>query len=182
MEEFRTLASAIDIRVRQLESEGVQDLALIPRMAGHLPDLQRIWTGTSDRQLAMLCSDYPGFYRYASVMEEAAERERHEPTAWVRDLPELPDLQKKGLASVLVKAATLERRYTSVLDARSGPGMPREVDRLRELHRAWDAERDEFVRALNAAEVPRKAAEFLMHTLDEMAQRIAQLEARARGR
>jgi uncharacterized protein YecT (DUF1311 family) len=172
----------MDTRIRQLEADGVEGLALIPRMAGHLPDLHRIWTGTSDKQLAMLCQDYPGFYRYASLMEEAAETERQQPTTWHRDLPELPELLKKHLASLLVKSATLERRYHSVLDSGKRTGLPHEVDRLRELHRAWTGEREEFMAALNATEVPRKAVEFLSHTLDEMAQRIIQLEARARGR
>jgi hypothetical protein len=51
-------------------------LAVIERMVGHLPDLHRIWVGTSDHQLATLCNDFPGFSRYASLMEEAADAER----------------------------------------------------------------------------------------------------------
>lgn len=175
------MASLMDARVRQLVADGVRGLALIPRMAGHLPDLHRIWTGASDKELAMLCHDYPGFFRYASLMEEAAETERHRPKAGTRDLPELPEGLKRHLAALLVKAATLERRYQSVLDAAQRTGLLHEVDRLRELHRVWSLERDEFVAAMTAAEVPRTAVDFLRHTLNDMGQRILELESRARG-
>ena len=76
MHEFRRMAAAMDLRIQQLTAEGVHGLAVIERMVGHLPDLHRIWVGTSDHQLATLCNDFPGFSRYASLMEEAADAER----------------------------------------------------------------------------------------------------------
>jgi hypothetical protein len=42
MQDFRRMAADMDQRVRQLEAEGVSGHALIYRMVGHLPDLQRI--------------------------------------------------------------------------------------------------------------------------------------------
>ncbi len=48
---------------------------LLSGMVRHMPDLQRIWTGATDQQLATLCQDYPGFYEYASLMDEGAEAE-----------------------------------------------------------------------------------------------------------
>jgi hypothetical protein len=87
--EFRRMAAAMDLRILQLTAEGVHGPAMIGRMVGHLPDLQQIWVGTSDNQLAMLCDEFPGFRRYASLMEEAAEAERkkvtpHETEIYVR--------------------------------------------------------------------------------------------------
>lgn len=79
MEHFRKIATAIDQRVAQLAATGVSGGELLYRMVGHLPDLHRIWVGASDRQLAVLCHDYPGFYKYASLMEEAAEAQRANP-------------------------------------------------------------------------------------------------------
>ena len=101
MSECRRLAAGMDLRMEQLAAEGVPVSTMIDRMAGHLPDLQRIWTSTSDDQLAMLCREYPGFHRYASLMEEAAEAERRKPARPYDDLPELPDALKEQLLALL---------------------------------------------------------------------------------
>ena len=44
---------------------------------GYVPDLHKIWVGTSDQQLMTLSNEFPGFYRYALIMEEASEAERN---------------------------------------------------------------------------------------------------------
>lgn len=67
MQALRALAAVMDQRVGQLEAAGITGEALIERMLGHLPDLQQVWAGADDQQLAMLCQDYPGFYQYASL-------------------------------------------------------------------------------------------------------------------
>lgn len=90
MQEYRQLAAGIDLRARQLAAEGVPDSALIFRMMAHTTELQRIWTSTTDQQLATLCREYPGFYRYASLMEEAAAAERRKPARSYDGLPQLP--------------------------------------------------------------------------------------------
>jgi hypothetical protein len=72
MRELQRMADTIDQRIRQLATEGVTGRALINGMAGHLPDLQRIWSDATDWQLRELCQHYPSFYQYASLMEEAA--------------------------------------------------------------------------------------------------------------
>jgi hypothetical protein len=46
---------------------------------GYVPDLHKIWVGTSDQQLMALSNEFPGFYRYALIMEEASEAERNNP-------------------------------------------------------------------------------------------------------
>ena len=40
---------------------------------GYVPDLHKIWVGTSDQQLMALSNEFPGFYRYALIMEEASD-------------------------------------------------------------------------------------------------------------
>jgi len=40
---------------------------------GYVPDLHKIWVGTSDQQLMALSNEFPGFYRYALIMEEASK-------------------------------------------------------------------------------------------------------------
>lgn len=177
MEDFRRMAQAMDQRVRQLAAERVTGCELINRMAGHLPDLQRIWVGTNDRQLAILCQDYPGFYRYASLMEEAAEAERANPRRTYLKMPELNDSLKKQLSALLTVAATLERRYQSVIDA-NRRGVGDQLNELNRLHRQWLADRERFVETLNEAGVLKIVLEVVMPTLDQMADRIAQLKKR----
>ena len=73
MSEYRRLAAGMDLRTAQLAAEGVPVPAVIDRMAGHLPDLQRIWTATTDDQLAMLCREYP---RRRMAQADASDRAR----------------------------------------------------------------------------------------------------------
>ena len=105
MSECRRLAAAMDLRMEQLAAEGVPVSAVIDRMTGHVPDLHRIWTSTTDDQLVTLCREYPGFHRYAALMEEAAEAERRKPARPYDDLPELPDTLKEHLSALLSKHA-----------------------------------------------------------------------------
>jgi len=182
MKDFRRMAAVMDERVRQLTDNGVMGAELIHLMVGHLPDLQRIWTGTNDRQLAILCQDYPGFYRYASLMEEAAEAERANPREKFRDLPELDDSLKPLLAALLTDAATLERCYQSLIDDRNRPGLRRLTDELQESHRKWLADRKRFISNLEETDVPKIVLEMVNPSLDQLADRIAQLKLRVQRR
>jgi len=78
MSAFRRLATKIDQHMQQLSAQGVDSApAIIDRMMGYMPDLHRIWVGTTDDQRIALSNEFPGFYRYALVMEEASEAERN---------------------------------------------------------------------------------------------------------
>ncbi len=78
MNEFRRLAAKIDQHMQQLSAQGVNDEpTIINRMMGYVPDLHTIWIGTSDDQLIALSQEFPGFYRYALIMEEEFETERN---------------------------------------------------------------------------------------------------------
>lgn len=77
VEEFRRLAAKIDQHMQQLRAQGVDDTqAIIDRMAGYVPDLHKIWVGTSDNQLLALASEFPEFHRFALLMEQASEADR----------------------------------------------------------------------------------------------------------
>src|SRR5260370_28731393 len=105
------------------------------RMGGDLRELHRIWVGTSDHQLATLCNDFPGFSRYASLMEEAADAERRKASRPYDDVPELHDSLKDAMAALLVTAATLERSYQEALDAdKSSPERRLSIDKRRQSH------------------------------------------------
>lgn len=176
MEEFRRMAAAIDQRVRQLAANGVRGGELLNRMVGHLPDLQRIWVGTNDRQLATLCNDYPAFYEYASLMEEAAEAERANPQrSRYKDLPQLEEPLKSKLVELLTDAATLEQRYQSLISGGTRNNDPR-IGKLSRLHLKWLSNRERFIEALKEADLPKSVSEFAVPALGQMADRISHLE------
>ena len=178
MSEYRRLAAGMDLRMKQLAAEGVPVSTMIDRMAGHLPDLHRIWTSTTDDQLAMLCREYPGFHRYTTLMEEAAEAERRKPARPYDDLPELPDALKEHLLALLGTAAKLERDYQAVLDATSASAPTPWIRPLIELCTHWEADLSRFKAALQSAGVPQKSRDIILPELDRMAQRIVELEGR----
>jgi hypothetical protein len=49
-------------------------------LMGYTPELHQIWTGTTDKELMALTREYPGFYRYALIMETAFEQESQKPS------------------------------------------------------------------------------------------------------
>lgn len=118
--EVRRLAAEMDQRVRQIaaSSPSINDRALIEQMLGFLPGLQQIWTNTSDDTLARLCSEYPGFYRYARAMEEAFEAQRRGASGHPVDpeITELPASLKPVVARVLTRGAALEREMQELID------------------------------------------------------------------
>lgn len=62
MNEFCRRAAKIDQHMQPLAAQGVSEShALINRMMGYVPDLHKIWAGTSDQQLMALSHELPGF-------------------------------------------------------------------------------------------------------------------------
>lgn len=178
MEDFRRMAAAIDQRVGQLAVKGITGGELLNHMAGHLPNLQRIWVGANDRQLSILCQNYPGFYEYASLMEVASEAQRANPRqSRYKDLPELDEPLKGKLSELLTDAAALEQRYQALI----GPGTRKgdaHIDELSKMHRKWLSNRERFIESLKKADLPKSVNEFVVPTLGQMADRISNLKKR----
>ena len=78
---------------------------------GYVPDLRKIWVGTSDQQLMALSNEFPGFYRYALIMEEASEAERNKASRPYDGMAGFSEEHKQRAAQLLVTAANLERGY-----------------------------------------------------------------------
>ncbi len=90
--EFRRLAAKIDQHMQQLSALGVNDApGILNRMMGYVPDLRKIWVGTSDNELIALSNEFPGFYRYALIMEEAFEVERNKASRPYDGMVKLPE-------------------------------------------------------------------------------------------
>lgn len=179
MQDFRRMAAEMDQRARQLMKEGVTGPKLIHHMVGHMPDLQRIWVGASDQQLAMLCQEYPGFYKYASLMEEAAEAQRaNGGQSRYKDLPELDEKLKGKLSALLTDAAVLERQYQALIGAGARQG-DHNIDELSRMHQKWLSNRDRFIESVKESDLPKGVSEFVVPTLGQMADRIAHLKIKA---
>ena len=78
---------------------------------GYVPDLRKILVGTSDQQLMALSDEFPGFYRYALIMEEASEAERNKASRPYDGMAGFSEEHKQRAAQLLVTAANLERGY-----------------------------------------------------------------------
>jgi len=180
MRAYRELVAAMDLRMRQLAEEGIPTQAILGRMAGHLADLHKIWTTTTDEQLAILCSEYPGFHHFAALMEEGAAAEAQKPSRSDDGLPELPTALKAQLAALLGTAAKLERDYQSVLDVAGSPALPDWLAPIIKLDAQWTADLARFTDALKSAGVPQQSQDIILPMLEGMARRIGELEERTR--
>ena len=85
-------------------------------MMGYVPDLHQIWVGTADEQLIALSHEFPGFYRYALLMEEAFEAERNKISRPYDGMAPLSEPHQQRAARLLSTAATLERGYAVLVD------------------------------------------------------------------
>ena len=139
--EFRRMAAKMDLHMRQLSAQGVNDSqVIIDRMMGYVPEWHAIWTGTSDDQLAALFNEFPEFYRYARLMEEASEAERNKPSRPYDGMAPFSEPDQQRAARLLTTAATLEHGYQML--RKSGSELP--IKDRDELYRQWLSDGDRF--------------------------------------
>ncbi|AEV26874.1 hypothetical protein Dsui_2523 [Azospira oryzae PS] len=176
MNEFRRLAAKIDQHMQQLAAQGVSEAhAIVNRMMGYVPDLHKIWVGTSDQQLMALSREYPGFYRYAHIMEEASEAERNKTSRPYDGPAEFSEEHKQRTAQLLLTAATLERGYQAFRGSGNLQVFQQQVNELGRLHRQWLADLDSFKDSLRAQGVEPRALEYVNEAFRHLAERIKQL-------
>lgn len=176
MSEFRRLAAKIDQHMQQLSALGVHDAAaIINRMMGYVPDLHKIWVGTSDDQLIALSNEFPGFYRYALIMEEAFEAERNKASRPYDGIEQLPDQHKQLATQLLTTAATLERGYQSFRGSGNLQVFQPHVDEMGHLHRQWLSDLESFKNSLRALGAEPKALEYVNEAFGRLAERIRKL-------
>ena len=175
MDEFRRLATKIDQHMQLLSAQGVNDApAIINRMMGYVPDLHKIWTETSDDHLIALSNEFPGFYRYAMIMEEASEAERNRASRPYDGMAQFPEQYKQVATQLLATAATLERGYQAFLGNGLQVFQP-QVNELGKLHRQWLADLASFTSSLRAQGADPKALEYVNEAFGRLAERIKNL-------
>lgn len=176
MNEFRRLAAKIDQHMQQLAAKGVSEAhAIINRMMGYVPDLHKIWVGTSDQQLMVLSHEFPEFYRYALIMEEASEAERRKTSRSYDGMAEFSEQHKQMSAQLLTTAATLERGYQAFLASGNLQVFRPQLDELGRLHRQWLSDLGAFEESLRAQGAEPKVLEYVNGAFDRLAERIKQL-------
>lgn len=171
MMDANRLAAAIDLRVRQLEAQGITGMALAHHMLGHMHDLHGIYDTASDRTLRDLCDRFPGFGRYARIMEEVSERSEamialgSHPNA---DLPELPEALKAKLVDLLRAGTELEREVQAAADGGHGG----RAGRLRVMARSWADDLARLVSEFQSSDLPLRTQAMVQQVLKATANRI----------
>lgn len=171
------IAEAIDLRVRQLEAQGITGGALLEQMVGQLLDLQWLWSTVSDEKLMLLCREYPALYRYGMLMEEAAEAESKKTKTSYGHLPPLPDSVKPMVVQLLTDGATVERGLQTIIDGQGQRDMWLEIEIMDSHHEHWVTQFAGLANLLQTSHVPRESQVMIMRIFEPMAQRINSLHA-----
>jgi hypothetical protein len=124
-----------------------------------VPDLHKIWVGTSDDQLIALSNEFPGFYRYALIMEEASEAERNKASRPYDGMAEFSEQHKQLAAHLLTTAATLERGYQAFRGSGNLQVFQPQVNEMGKLYRQWLSDLENFKNSLRAQGAEPKALE-----------------------
>jgi hypothetical protein len=173
MNELRRLAARMDQHMQQLSSQGVNDAhAIINRMMGYVPDLHKIWVGTSDDQLIALSNEFPGFYRYALIMEEASKAERKKASRPYDGMAQFSEQHKQLAAQLLTTAATLERGYQAFHGSGNLQVFKPQVNEMGKLHRQWLSDLESFKSSLRAQGAEPKTLEYVDEAFGRLAERI----------
>jgi len=174
MPDASQIAAAINLRVRQLEAQGITGIALANHMIGHMQDLHRIYNTTAGRMLRDLCRCFPGFERYARLMEEVSEQNQAMVAAGTHpygDLPELPEPLKASLLHVMRGAAELERECQAAVDG----GQDDQAERLTAMRRRWADDLRNLVHEFRSSDLPLRTQALVQQAVKAVAERIERM-------
>jgi hypothetical protein len=170
--------------------QNLSDSALIEQMFGYAASLQRLWTSTTDDELAALCQRYPGFVRYATLMENLSETLRTGVgvPAHIKELPPLPEVLKQAMIKLMSDGAELERGLQQRIEdgrprrpqkAKVPEGPPPSRRDLEDLYQRWSRDFASLVAAAGAAALPATAKRLLLQSVQSLGMRIEQLHTTA---
>lgn len=172
MKEFRRLAARMDQHMQQLGAEGVTDPAdIFNRMVGYVPELYQIWVNTSDKQLMALSREFPGFFRYAQIVEEASEAERNRTSRSYDGMSRVSDQHLQMGERLLTTAATLEHGFRAF----RASGLSVFDDKIKELnikHKQWISDLDNFKKSLRSHGADPRILNYVDQMYGNLAKRI----------
>jgi hypothetical protein len=172
-EENWEIAATIDERIRQLTREGVNDTVLVTRMLGHMPALHRVYTSASDEELIAFSVAFPGFVRYARLMEDMSEALRTGVGVppGVTDLPLAEEPFKSLLQGMLSTGATLEQQ----LQCQKNECLADKDVMLETLYRRWRSAVSHVIAHLRISSQHPRYQSMVVQVLEEMTARIDSL-------
>lgn len=182
MKGTRDIAAAIDLRVRQLDVHRLSDSALVDHMVGYMAELERLWTSTTDEELASLCEQFPGLLRYATLMENvsAIMRSGVGVPAHIQSLSPFVEPLKQAVAKFLSDGAALERDFQQRIDdARAAQFRAKAIQDkwadtadLNDLYVKWCAAVRQFMADVGTPDVSDQGQPLLRRAFEDMASRI----------
>lgn len=179
MENFRRMAATMEQHMQQLAVLGIKDAPeIFNRMMGYMPDLQSIYDAASDKQLMVLSSEFPAFYRYARIVEDAFEAEREKVSRPYDGLVPLSESLKRSGEALMSMAATLERGYQSFL-AHGHLQEPHALQELEKWQQQWLDGLERYKQALRAEGVDTRTLATMEEAYGRFTQRIAALAHQA---
>ena len=72
-DEHDRLARSIDHHVQRIIASGEGEEALLGSLSDHMGTFKQIIDGATTEEMNQLCARYPGFYRFAQLLERLAE-------------------------------------------------------------------------------------------------------------
>ena len=176
MTEFRGLATKIEQHMQQLAAKNINEPHLvIHHMMGYVTDLHKIWVGTSDEQLMALSREFPNFYRYAFMMEEAAEAEHHKASRSYDGMARFSEPHKVMATQLLTTAATLERGYQAFIGCGNLKFFQPQLDEMNGLYRQWLVDLEKFKASLRAFGADPKMLAYVNEAFGQIAERLKKL-------
>ena len=128
----------------------------------------------SDRTLRDLCRRFPGFERYARLMEKASAQNQAMAAAGTHpygDLPELPEPLKASLLHVMRAAAELEREFQVAVDCGRGD----QAEWLTAKRRRWADDLQKLVHEFRSPDLPLRTQALVQQAVKAMAARIEKM-------
>lgn len=174
MPDASQIAATINLRVRQLEAQGITGIALANHMIGHMQELHGIYNTASDRTLRDLCRRFPGFERYAKLMEEVSAQNQAMVVSGIHpygDLPELPEPLKARFLHVMRAAAELEREFQAAIDGGQGD----QAERLTAMRQRWADDLGKLVSEFRSAGLPLRTQALVQQAVKAAAERIERM-------
>jgi hypothetical protein len=172
------VAAAINLRVLQVEAQGIDGAELLKHMVGYILHFQWLWTTVSDAKLALLCHQYPGLFRYGLEMEKAAAIESQKKENDLSHLPDLPDILKEMIAYLLTEGGMIETRLQTILDERSLREHSGELKLMNDYFEHWMEGYVGLEKGMRVARVPDEIHGIVMMLFEPMALRINQLHSK----
>ena len=118
---------------------------------------------------------FPGFYRYALIMEEASEAERNKASRPYDGMAQFSEQHKQLAAQLLTTAATLQRGYQAFLGSGNLQVFQPQVNALDKLHRQWLSDLESFKSSLRAQGAEPKALAYVNEAFGRLAERLKKL-------